>query len=64
MDPQKEGTGKHVLLTGANGFVATHILADLLDVCSLPIIHSFYVPVSYQDHRALTGGSKQSGIIQ
>ncbi|OXV05421.1 hypothetical protein Egran_06811 [Elaphomyces granulatus] len=31
MDPQKEGTGKHVLLTGANGFVATHILADLLD---------------------------------
>jgi nucleoside-diphosphate-sugar epimerase len=49
MDPLKEGTGKHVLLTGANGFVATHILANLLDVRSLPTY--LCVPLS---HRSLS----------
>lgn len=27
-----EGAGKHVLLTGANGFVSMHILSLLLEV--------------------------------
>jgi hypothetical protein len=32
------GGGKHVLLTGANGFVASHILAMLIQVRTLTII--------------------------
>lgn len=30
------GSGQHVLLTGANGSVASHILAILLEVYLLP----------------------------
>lgn len=36
---QDQGQGQHVLLTGANGFVASHILLRLLEVHTLNKAH-------------------------